>query len=83
MRGRIVDVNYQRDLAIFEDATGDYGCLEMLESDNLEKDDIILGDLNCTGRQIITKLRTGKSYKVFIEDFGMSLEIARRYVFPD
>lgn len=33
MQGRIVEVNYQRGLAIFEDAIGDYGYFEMLSSD--------------------------------------------------
>ena len=46
MQGRIVEVNYQRGLAIFEDAIGDYGYFEMLSSDALERDDIIAGNLN-------------------------------------
>lgn len=55
MQGRIVEVNYQRGLAIFEDAIGDYGYFEMLSSDALERDDIIAGNLNSLGRETITK----------------------------
>ena len=83
MQGRIVEVNYQRGLAIFEDATGDYGYFEMLSSDALERDDIIVGNLKNVGRETITKARTGKKIEVFIEDYGMSLEVARNQVYPD
>ena len=83
MQGRIVEVNYQRGLAIFEDAIGDYGYFEMLSSDALERDDIIFGNLNSLGRETITKARTGKKIEVFIEDHGMSLEVAKSQVYPD
>lgn len=83
MQGRIVEVNYQRGLAIFEDAIGDYGYFEMLSSDAIERDDIIVGNLNNLGREIITKAWTGKKIEVFIEDHGMSLEVAKSQVDPD
>lgn len=83
MQGRIVEVNYQRGLAIFEDAIGDYGYFEMLSSDALERDDIIAGNLNNLGRETITKAGTGIKIEVFIEDHGMSLEVAKSQVYPD
>ena len=76
MKGIIVKVNYRRSLAIFEDEQGDYGYFEMLGNDDIEEDDIIIGNLHDLGGETITKLSTGEKYDVFIEDFGMSLKIA-------
>ena len=80
MRGIIIEVNYKRGLVIFEDETGDYGCFEMLGKDDLEKDDVIIGDLHSLGRKIIIKDSTKEKYDVFIEDWGMSLNIARKQI---
>lgn len=81
MRGRIVDVNYQRGLAVFEDTIGDCGYFEILGSDNLERDDVIIGNLNSLGREVIIKDSTGERIDVFIEDFGMSLQEALSQMF--
>ncbi len=83
MQGRIVEVNYQRGLAIFEDAIGDYGYFEILGSDSLEKDDTIVGNLNNLGGEVIVKASTGEAIDVFIEDCGMSLTVAMSQVFGD
>lgn len=81
MKGRIVEVNYQRGLAIFEDETGDYGYFEMLGNDNLEKDDMIIGNLHALGGEIVTKVETGEKFDVCIEDWGMSLSIALQAIY--
>lgn len=81
MKGKIVDVNYQRSFAIFEGPIGDYGYFEILGSDNLERDDVIIGNLNSAGREVIIKDSTGERTNVFIEDFGMSLQVALSQVF--
>ena len=81
MKGRIVDVNYQRGLAVFEDPIGDYGYFEILGSDNLERDDVIIGNLNSLGREVIIKDNAGERIDVFIEDYGMSLQAALSQVF--
>lgn len=81
MSGRIFIVNYQRGLAIFEDPVGDYGYFEILGSDNLERDDVIIGNLNSLGGETIIKGSTGEQIDVFIEDFGMSLQGALCQVF--
>ena len=81
MVGKIVKVNYKRSLAIFEDSIGDYGYFEMLGKDDLEVDDVIIGNLHSTGREIITKQRTNERFDVYIEDCGMSLTIAMEMVF--
>lgn len=81
MIGKIVKVNYNRSLAIFEDNIGDYGYFEMLGKDDLEIDDIIVGNLHSPGREIITKQSTKERFDVYIEDYGMSLKIAMEMVF--
>jgi hypothetical protein len=81
MKGIIVAVNYQRGLAVFEDASGDYGYFEILGSDDLEKDDIISGNLHNLGSETIVKSETGERIDVFIEDWGMSPKVALEIVF--
>ena len=81
MIGKIVKVNYKRSLAIFEDNIGDFGYFEILGNDDLEVDDVIIGNLHSTGREIITKQRTNRHFDVYIEDYGMSLKIAMDMVF--
>ncbi|MCH5211685.1 MAG: hypothetical protein J1G06_01585 [Oscillospiraceae bacterium] len=81
MRGKIIEVNYTRGLAIFEDESGDYGYFEMLGEDDIEKDDVILGNLHSLGSEIITKVETNEKYDVFIEDWGMSLKIALESIY--
>ena len=78
MEGKIIEVNYSRDLVAFE-VNGDYGVdcgiLEILDSsDGFEIDDIITGDLDNTQAQriLITNQRTGERIHVCIEDFGMT-----------
>lgn len=80
MKGLVVAVNYTRGLVVFEDEIGDYGYFEILGSDNLEKDEIIHGDLHCLGEGIITKESSGERIDVFIEDFGMSLDLAMEMI---
>lgn len=81
MRGKIIDVNYQKGLAVFEDTIGDYGYFDILGSDNLERDDVIIGNLNNLGGEVIIKDSTGERINVFIEDFGMSMQVALSQVF--
>lgn len=81
MKGRIVDVNYTRGLAIFEDETGDFGYFEMLGNDALEKDDVIVGDLHSLGEETITKCETDERFDVFIEDWGMTLQNALEQIY--
>ena len=68
-------------MVIFEDVFGDYGYFEMLGKDDLEEDDVIIGNLHNHGSEVIVKDKTGEKYDVFIEDFGMSLKFAMDKVF--
>lgn len=81
MVGKVVKVNYKRGLVIFEDEIGDYGYFEVLGTEELEEDDIVLGNLHSLGGETIVKQRTKERINVFVEDFGMSYKIAMEMVF--
>ena len=81
MRYIVRKVNYRRSLAIFEDTLGDCGYFEMLGKDDIEEDDVIVGNLHDLGREVIIKEKTGEKYDVCVEDFGMSLKIATERVY--
>lgn len=81
MIGKVVKVNYKCGLVIFEDEIGDYGYFEVLGTEELEEDDIVLGNLHSLGGETIVKQSTKEQIKVFVEDFGMSYKIAMEMVF--
>ena len=81
MVGKVVKVNYKRGLIIFEDEIGDYGYFEILGTEELEEDDIVLGNLHSLGGEILVKQSSKERINVFIEDFGMSYKIATEMVF--
>ena len=81
MVGKVVKVNYKRGLVIFEDEIGNYGYFEILGTEELEEDDIVLGNLYSLGGETIVKQRTKERIDVFVEDFGMSYKIAMEMVF--
>lgn len=79
--GKVVKVNYKRGLVIFEDEIGDYGYFEILGTEELEEDDIVLGNLHSLGGETIVKQSTKERINVSVEDFGMSYKIATEMVF--
>lgn len=81
MKGVIIDVNYKRGLAIYYTPDYDYGYFEMLGDDSLETDDIIIGNLNNLGGEVIVEESTGEQFDVCIEDFGMTLDYVKKKVF--
>lgn len=72
MIGRVVAVNYKRGLVAYECEDGDYGYFEVLGSDNIERDDEIIGNLKSLGGEMVINKRNNSEISVFIEDFGMS-----------
>lgn len=81
MKGIIIDVNYRRGLAIYYTPDYDYGYFEIIGDDSIETDDVIIGNLNYLGGEIIVKESTGEEYDVCIEDYGMTLQLAQEKVF--
>jgi hypothetical protein len=81
MKARIIKVNYQLERAMFERADGEYGWLEILDSTELEEDEIVSGDFLSLGGTTIRN-EDNKMIEVFIEDFCSQL-LALSHVFPD
>lgn len=46
--------------------------MQILDGHELEKDDIIIGNFERTGKQMILKKQSNEKIEVCIEDFGMS-----------
>lgn len=72
MIGQVVAVNYTRGLVAFEIESGDFGCFEVLDMVEFEKEDKIKGNLEYLGSGRIIKIDTNEIVDVFIEDYGMS-----------
>lgn len=79
MKGKIIKIN--RGKAIFEDPQGDYGYFEFLGDDDLEEGDIILGNLHFSAQETIKCVSTGKTYSVYVEDWGMSYRTALEKIY--
>ena len=81
MKCTIVKVNYQRARAVFEREDGEYGWFEILDTTEVEPDEVVFGNFSDLGGTIIRK-QTGETVDIFIEDF-CSLNLALSHVFPD
>jgi len=81
MRCTIIAVNYQRQRAAFVREDGEYGWFEILDTTEVEADEVVFGNFSDLGGTTIRK-DTGETVDIFIEDF-CSLKIALNHVFPD
>ena len=48
------------------------GYFEILDSVDLEEDDVLRGDFESLGSLTIIKVNTGEEINIFVEDYGMS-----------
>ena len=65
-------VNLRNEFVVFKVENSDYGWMQILDGHELEKDDIIIGNFERTGKQMILKKQSNEKIEVCIEDFGMS-----------
>lgn len=76
MRAIVDKINYKRGFVAYEIDGYDYGWLEILDSVELEPEEIIEGPFTTLGEANIYKRSTGERINVFIEDYGMSKQKA-------
>ena len=81
MKAVVRKVNYKRGLVVFEEENGDFGYFEILDSVDLEEDDVLQGDFENLGGLKIIKVNTGEEIDIFVEDYGMSYKYAVARVF--
>lgn len=80
MKVTVQDVNYKKALYIFESDEDGYGVFELLEFHEFEKEEELIGNFQCVGETIIVRKLDGKKYKIHMEGYGYSLEIARQMI---
>ena len=76
MRAIVDKINYKRGFVAYEIDGYDYGWLEILDSVELEPEEIIEGPFTTLEEANIYKRSTGERINVFIEDYGMSKQKA-------
>ena len=81
MEAIVRKVNYKRGLVVFEKEDGDFGYFEILDSVDLEEEDILRGVFDSLGSTTIVKISTGEKIDIFVEDFGMTYKNAVVRVF--
>lgn len=81
MRAMIIKVNYQRARVVFERQDGEYGWFEILDTAEVEEDEIVTGNFSDLGETTIKRVN-GETVDIFIEDF-CSLRLALSHAFPD
>lgn len=81
MKAIVRKVNYRRGMVVFEKEDGDYGYFEILDSVDLEEEDILRGDFDSLGGITIVKISTDEKIDICVEDFGMSYKNAMARVF--
>ena len=75
MKAIVQKVNYKRGFVAYEIEGYDYGWLEILDSVEVEPEEIE-GPFTKLGEDNIYIKSTGEAIKVFIEDYGMSRQKA-------
>lgn len=80
MKAIIVKPNYQRGMYIFQREDGEYGYLEVLDTVELETEDIVTGDFTVLGGTTIIKSSTSEELDIYIQDY-CSLQLAYDMVF--
>ena len=75
MKARVKDMNYGRDLYVFEREDGETGYFELLGGPDLESEDWLKGNFEDLGRKTVTAVETNQKYDISIEDI-CSLDIA-------
>lgn len=81
MKAYVRKVNYKRGLVVFEKEDGDFGWFEILDTVDLEDDDLLQGDFDVLGGGNVIKIATGETVDIFIEDYGMTYKNAIGMVF--
>lgn len=81
MKVTIQDVNYKRALYIFESDEDGFGVFELLEFDDFEKGEELIGNFRCLDKTTIIRKKDGKKYKIYMEGYGYSLIKAQKILF--
>lgn len=81
MKACVRKVNYRRGWVVFEKEDGDFGWFEILDTVDLEEDDLLKGNFDILGGTNVIKLATGENIDIFIEDYGMTYKRAIEMVF--
>ena len=69
MRATIIKTNYGRDMYIFERSDGEYGYFELMDGQDLEIDDTLIGNFTDLGGETVKNMRTGEMVEIYIEDY--------------
>lgn len=81
MKVIIKKVNDKRGWAVFEKEDGDFGWFEILDTVDLEEDDLLQGEFDVLGGVTVLKIATRENVDIFIEDYGMTYKKALEMVF--
>lgn len=79
MKAEIVKVNYNRGFAIFLLEDGEYGWFEILDSEEVNPEDVVYGNFTELDSTTIKK-ETGETVDIIIQDF-CSIQVAMKMVF--
>lgn len=68
MKAKIVAENKRKGLFAFC-CDGDYGYFELIDSEDLNIGDVLIGDFSCLGGTSVKVVDSGETVDIFIEDF--------------
>ncbi len=69
MVATIIKCNYKRGLYAFQREDEEYGYFELIDTNELEPGDVLLGDFESLGSTTVIEEDTGEEADIFIEDF--------------
>lgn len=76
MEGSVVFINHQRGMYCVELSDGSYTAFELLDSNEINEEDIITGPLDKLGGGTLQNRTKKESFEAFVENTGMDLKTA-------
>lgn len=81
MKGTVVLINPEKGMFVIEVEDGSFTVAGVLSNDDLEIDDVFVGDLQSFGSAELENLNNRSSVSVYIQEARCTAEAARKLIF--
>jgi hypothetical protein len=81
MQGIVVHLNHQRGMYSVELSDGSYSVFELLDSNEIESGDVIIGALDELGSCTLRNHTAGGDFEAMVQNIGLNLPMAQNRTF--
>jgi hypothetical protein len=81
MEGTVIHLNHNRGMYSVELSDGSYSVFELLDTMEIDKGNIIVGDLDELGSCVLQNRTADESFEAMIQNVGLNLQMAQSRTF--